>query len=176
VPDAQGIPRVHRKFADGTTQSLEIVRRVTRPNGRTEGQLADFMTYLNADSTAVDDAERAAAARLTMWLLDDPSAGEAQIRHAVETARLRIRETQHKVPTFTAKDWREVVWVNDIRHQGRGGYAAINNALKSASPLAELAKIGDKTYLERIATVGSCIEQLDKAASLDDWSLDDLVS
>jgi hypothetical protein len=73
--------------------------------------------------------------------------------------------------------WREVVWVNDIRHQGRGGYDAIRHALGSASPLAELAKIGDNNnYHERIVTVDRCIEQLHNAGSLDDWSPDDLVS
>ena len=174
VADEHGVHRVHERMSNSATRSLEDAKEVRRPNGKVEVQLPDFMTYLNSNPAAVDDAERTAAARLYLWLLEDPEAGNTQVRHAADTARTRVAETRRKIPGFAATDWREVIWVNDIRHQGRGGYAAIKQALESSSPIVNLAKIGVESYPERVKTVRQCIEQLGTDGSLHDWSPADL--
>jgi hypothetical protein len=174
VEDENGTPRVHRKLPGGSTATLETECKVTRPNGKIETQIPDFMHYLNANPAAVDDAEKTAAARLFLWLRDEPDARNAQIRHAVATAVRKIRTTMQKVPAFTADDWREVIWINDIRHQGRAGFAAIANAYKSGDVLDNLAAIGADKYPERIKTVRDAIATLSADGVLAGWSAEDV--
>jgi Putative peptidoglycan binding domain len=174
VRDSAGVPRVHQISSSGTERSLETARQVVRPNGKTETQLADFMSYLNSDPQVVDNGELTAGARLYLWLLDEPEAREAQIKHAAQTARMRIEETRKAIPSFKAEHWQQVIWVNDIRHQGRGGYAIIKRALESSDPISELAKIGAKAYAERVKTVSNCITELERAGVLDQWTPADL--
>jgi hypothetical protein len=85
IADSGGKPRVHRKLPDGSARSLETSRRVTRPNGVVETQIPDFMQYLNADPTRVDNEEKTAIARLFLWCRQE-EARNAQIRHAIATA------------------------------------------------------------------------------------------
>ena len=173
VKDGEQVPRVHRKLPDGSVRSLETARRVTRPNGVIETQLADFMQYLNADPTRVDDAERTATARLLLWCRLE-EARNAQVRHATATARRKISSTMRRVGAFTGSDWREVVWVNDIRHQGRGGFQTIAQAFEGGNVLERLAAIGADRYPGRIETVRDCIRTLESEDILRGWSADDL--
>jgi peptidoglycan hydrolase-like protein with peptidoglycan-binding domain len=174
VEDDKKIPRVNRKLGSGATQPLENARKVTRPNGVVETQIPDFMSCLNADATRVDDAELTATARLFLWCRDEPEARNAQVRHAISTARHKINGVRRKVASFKAKDWRTVIWVNDIRHQGRGGFKAIADALDSDDALAALALIGMPKYRSRIETVKACIATLQTEDVLDHWSPSDL--
>jgi hypothetical protein len=174
VEDDKKIPRVNRKLDTGPTQSLENARKVTRPNGVVETQIPDFMTYLNADATRVDNAEMTATARLFLWCRDESEARNTQVRHAISTARHKINGVRKKVASFKAKDWRTVIWVNDIRHQGRGGFKAIADALDSDDALAALALVGMPKYRSRIETVKACIGTLQTEGVLDHWSPSDL--
>jgi hypothetical protein len=173
VVDAHGVPRVHRKLPDGSVRSLETSRRVTRPNGVVETQIPDFMQYLNADPARVDDAEKTAIARLFLWCRQE-EARNAQVRHAIATARGKIRGTMQRVSAFKGEDWREVIWVNDVRHQGRGGFQTIAQAFEGGNVLERLAAIGASKYPERIETVRDCIRTLENEDILRGWSAADL--
>jgi hypothetical protein len=173
VEDAQRIPRVHRKLSNGSVRSLETSRRVTRPNGIVETQIPDFMQYLNADPTHVDDPERTATARLLLWCRQD-DARNAQVSHAIATARRKISDTMRRVTAFTGGNWREVIWVNDIRHQGRGGFQTIAQAFEGGNVLERLAAIGANKFPERIETVRKCIRTLEAEDVLRGWSAGDL--
>ena len=173
VEDGEHIPRVHRRLPDGSVRSLETSRRVTRPNGVVETQIPDFMQYLNGDPTRVDDAEKTATARLLLWCRQE-EARNAQIRHAIATARRKIRDTMRRVGAFTGSDWREVIWVNDIRHQGRGGFQKIARAFEGGNVLERLAAIGASNYPERIETVRNSIRTLENEDILRGWTASDL--
>lgn len=173
VTDSGGTPRVHRKLSDGSVRSLETSRAVTRPNGVVETQIPDFMQYCNADPTRVDDAEKTAMARLFLWCRQE-EARNAQIRHAMATALGNIRETMRRVSAFTGNDWREVVCVNDIRHQGRGGFQKIAQAFASGDVLERLAAIGAGNYQSRIKTVRESIRTLENEDVLRGWTAGDL--
>ncbi len=173
VEDGEQVPRVHRRLPDGSVRSLETSRRVTRPNGVVETQIADFMQYLNADPTRVDDAERTTTARLLLWCRQE-EARNVQVRHAIATARRKISDTMRRVGAFTGNDWREVIWVNDIRHQGRAGFQRIAQAFEGGNALERLAAIGASNYPDRIKTVRDCIRTLESEDILRGWSAADL--
>jgi hypothetical protein len=75
---------------------------------------------------------------------------------------------------FTGNDWREVIWVNDIRHQGRGGFQKIAQAFASGNVLERLAAIGAGNYPDRIKTVRDCIRTLENEDILRGWTAADL--
>jgi hypothetical protein len=136
----------------GAKRNLEEPVLFTRPNGRQEMQLRNFMNYLNPDPIKVDGAEVSAAARLMIWTKDDPAARDAQVDLLAERARKLIRAAKTKVPSFTGSDWRIALWIFDILYQGRGTFDAIRAAVASSDPLAELGAIGG-SYKERRKTI-----------------------
>lgn len=170
-PNAKGTPTVHRVDAAGTPHDLEIARNVTRPNGKVEKQIPDFMSYLNADPTKVDDAELTAIARLLLWSMNDPTAQQTQIELAKATAERKIARARAKVPALAGEtDWRIYLWVNDIVHQGRGTFAQMETALTGANPLGALAEIGASKYKSRCNTVSEHIKKVEQAQTLNGWT------
>ena len=170
-PNAKGTPTVHRLDGGGNATDLEVARNVTRPNGKVDKQIPDFMAYLNANPSAVDTAEMTAAARLILWCANDPSAREAQLRLARETGERKLKRARAKVPALAGEqDWRIFLWVNDIVHQGRGTFALMQQALTSPSPLANLSAIGEGNYPGRVKTVRGYIDKIIQAQKLNGWT------
>lgn len=163
-----GQQRVHVQKLDGSWVNLELARTVKRPNGKEEIQLADFMAYLNPDANEVGPNELKAAARLMLWCAREEDARLAQVLEAVATVKGNLKWALTKMPEFHPdKDWEKALWVGDILHQGRGGFATIRQALGSAEALSN---VGTGDYKERKATVGTCIRQLKDDRSLDTWT------
>jgi peptidoglycan hydrolase-like protein with peptidoglycan-binding domain len=163
---------VHREADDGTLRDLENAKMVTRPNGVREKQIPYFMSYLNSDPVSVDKAEQIATARLMLWCEEDEAARMAQIELAIETAKKKLRATKAEIPGLDLTDWRIALWVNDIRHQGRAGYAAIRGALQKPDPVDALSKLGSATYDERKRSVRASIATLTDEKVLNGWQPD----
>lgn len=158
--NAAGQLRVHR--VDGhAAEDLERVVEVVRPNGRRENQLARLMVFLNPSATAIDAAELSAAARLMNWLRLDPAAKRLQIQVFVDHARAKLAQAKTRVAGFDGRDWRIALWIMDILHQGRAGFADLSAAQASADPEAALRKLGWPKYRARIEAVERAVAKLD---------------
>jgi hypothetical protein len=158
--NGSGLMTVHRSLPGGAFQNLEVAKTVTRPNGKREVQIPDFMAYLNSNATQVDLAERGAAARLVLWSKLDQGMRRAQVDNAVETVKKRMIRLKSKVPEVAA-NWRFALWGSDIMHQGRGSINSIRSAVASGNPLQALHDIGAGAYRSRVDLVRDRIRDLD---------------
>jgi peptidoglycan hydrolase-like protein with peptidoglycan-binding domain len=156
---SSGKKTVHLK-TNGGFQNLEAIAQVTRPNGRTEKQLANLMKYLNPSPGDIDANELSAAARLMNWLRLDPKAKELQIKVFIDHAKDKLAEAKRKVAGFDGRDWRIALWILDIRHQGRGTFAEMSAAVGAPDPQAALKAIGWPKYKGRIKTVDAAVTKL----------------
>lgn len=105
--------------------------------------------YLNPESSAVDEAEVIAAAKLMHWVRHDAVARNTLISFAIEHYRDLVKMVAAKVPLDGKTDV-EVMCCADIRHQGRGTYAQMRAALQQARSVEALLEIGADRYPERI--------------------------
>ena len=169
--NATGKTTVHRALADGTASDLEEVVEVVRPNGKKEKQIPAFMRYLNDDPKAVGQRELIAAARLMLWLKQDPKASALQVEVFIDTIKAKLAETKQKVPAFTGQDWEVALWIMDIRHQGRGSFLDIATALQKTDPVAALRQIGYGSYKTRIDTVAAKVAALRASGALNGFTV-----
>jgi peptidoglycan hydrolase-like protein with peptidoglycan-binding domain len=151
--------KVTLRLTGGGTRNLEQAVLFTRPNGRQETQLRNFMDYLNSDPVKVDTAELTAAARLMLWTKEDKTARDAQIDLLVARAKDLVQSAKAQIPIFTGADWRIALWIVDIRYQSRGSIEAIKVALRTSDPLGALSEIGG-SYRDRRKTVKDDIAAL----------------
>jgi peptidoglycan hydrolase-like protein with peptidoglycan-binding domain len=156
--------------ADGSRQNLEAAANVTRPNGRVESQLSNFMAYLNPDPAKVGAEEVSAGARLMAWAKEDAQARDAQIDVLVRRMKKLVADAKGKLSAFDGTDWRIAIWVADIRYQGRGNYAAIKVALAQPDPLGALSLIGG-SYAERRKTIKEDIALLEADGLLNGFTV-----
>jgi hypothetical protein len=171
-PRGDGMMCVHRIDQNGNAINIEEARMVARPNGTREKQIPDFMKYLNSDPARVDRAEETAAARLILWCEEDEAARMTQIHLAMETAKKKLRLARTKIASFDGRDWRIALWINDILHQGRAKYSAMEEALRSGDPVEALSRLGASRYDGRKRTVRECVRQLEGENILDNWQAD----
>lgn len=157
--NAAGKTTVHLAGGGGF-EDLEQVVTVTRPNGRREDQLARLMVYLNGSPTEIDAAELSVAARLMNWLRLDPRAKSLQIAVFIDSAKRKLARAKTKIAGFTGADWRTALWIMDILHQGRGTFAEMSAAMRSADPEGALKEIGAQRYRSRIRTVETAVGRL----------------
>jgi hypothetical protein len=147
------------RMKPGGQEDLEEPVLFTRPNGKKETQLRNFMNFLNSDPEKVDAAELSAGARLMLWTMEEKAARDAQVALLVDRAKRLINRAKQQVPHFTGADWRIALWIVDILYQGRGSLSAIRAALDSSDPLGALGEIGG-SYVERRKTVAADIAAL----------------
>uniref|UniRef100_I2PZD5 Putative peptidoglycan-binding domain-containing protein n=1 Tax=Desulfovibrio sp. U5L TaxID=596152 RepID=I2PZD5_9BACT len=169
-PNGAGETTIHLQTDTGYVDLEEAVE-VTRPNGKKEKQLAKLMAYCNASSTAVDEAELTAAARLMNWLRLDPKAKELQIRVFIAQAKENLAQAKTKVAGFNGSDWEVALWIMDILHQGRGTYAEMSAALASVNPVEALQRIGLLQYRTRIKTVAKAVAGLKASGVLNGFAV-----
>ena len=122
--------------------------------------------YLNPSGGEVEPRELLSSARFIHWSQHSEAHRRTQVKIGVANARQRLREAhQNHVPNDGRSD-KVCFVVMDILHQGRGGYAAMKNAIASNSdPVAyeRLLHIGASDYPERIATIRSQVAKLETA-------------
>lgn len=128
-----------------------------------------LMRYLNPTTTAVEDAEVVAAAKLIHWTTNHVPAREMQAQHMVGTFKRLLREAD----TRLGLDGRAAdicCVVCDIRHQGRAKFKTMAQTLAGANPLSELLKLGSLAYPERIKTLKAALEDGAGAFAGKTWS------
>jgi hypothetical protein len=150
--NAGGRITVHRIDGNGA-EDLERVVEVVRPNGKREKQLALLMAFLNPSATAIDAAELSVAARLMNWLRLDPAAKRLQIQVFVDHARAKLAHAKTRIAGFDGRDWIAALWIMDILHQGRAGFADLSAAQASVNPEAAFKRLGWPKYRTRIEAV-----------------------
>lgn len=130
---------------------------------------APLMDYLNPTTSAVEDAEVLAAARLIHWTTNHAPARELQAKHMVDAFR-RLMAAADPAVGLDGRAADICCAVCDILHQGRAKYPAIRQALAAPSPLAELLKLGSISYPDRVKTLKARIAAAGAALTGKTWS------
>jgi len=122
--------------------------------------------YLNPSSGEVEPRELLSSARFIHWCQRSAAHRDTQVKVAVENARQRLREAQHKQVPIDGRSDKVCFVVMDILHQGRGTYAAMKHAIGNNNDTVayqRLLQIGADDYPERIATIKSAVAKLEAA-------------
>lgn len=111
-----------------------------------------LMDFLNPTTSAVEDAEVIAAAKLIHWTTNAVEAQSLQVKHMIAVFKRLVSEADRRLG-LDGKTADLCLVICDIRHQGRAKFSAMQNALNAAKPLAELLALGSLTYPDRIKTL-----------------------
>ena len=150
---------------DATGRNLEEPDPVT-------GELTRLMRFLKPADDRVTDEEARAAGRLMLWTDTEDEVRDAQVEVGAAIFRHRWTYFSGKYGVDLDRLPREVrapvfVWAMDIRHQGRGTYREMAQAINGGDPVRTLAAIGAGTAgPARIDTVRRAVERLPEI----DWS------
>ena len=118
----------------------------------TSQSTAKLMDFLNPTTTAVEDAEVIAAAKLIHWTTNVKAARDLQDQHMVGVFKRLAREADTRLG-LDGNTADICCVICDIRHQGRAKFAAMQAALASSKPLNELLKLGSISYPDRIKSL-----------------------
>jgi hypothetical protein len=113
---------------------------------------APLMDYLNPTDAAVEDSEVISAAKLIHWTANVQQARELQVMHMVGVFKGLVRNSDARLG-LDGRTADICLAICDIRHQGRAKMPAIQSALNSSRPLANLLALGSIAYPDRINTL-----------------------
>ncbi|MDX3965531.1 MAG: hypothetical protein QHD01_02890 [Bradyrhizobium sp.] len=130
---------------------------------------AALMDYLNPSTSAVEDSEVVCAAKLIHWTANVAQARELQVMHMVGVFNRLMREADARLG-LDGRGADICLAICDIRHQGRAKYPAIQSALGSSRPLANLLALGSIAYPERCATLKAEIAAKGALLTSKTWS------
>lgn len=155
------LPLAAEYFPDLRLEGGRIVRRTDAGSVALESDAstAGLLDYLNPSRAEVEDTEVIQAARFVHWAQNDPAHRAVQVEVGVGLFRRKMAEYAERYGLHGADDTVCLV-VSDIRHQGRAKSPEIISALKSATPLESLLRIGKPVYPERIAVLRREIDRL----------------
>jgi len=125
----------------------------------TPGSTAALMRWLNPTTEAVEDTEVIQAAKFVHWAHHDPSHRAAQVACGVAHLRAALAAQARRHGLDGADDI-VCLLVADIRHQGRGRGAEIDQALARPDPAAALLRIGADRWPQRVETLRRAIARL----------------
>ncbi|WAD28840.1 hypothetical protein OS670_21350 (plasmid) [Pseudomonadaceae bacterium T75] len=160
-PDLQVVNgKLHRAVG---THMVSLENEYPRPSKPTEMNLKDFMTYLNADGSQVDDAELNAAARLIHLANTDGAFNRLQVNLAAQILMRRMRYVYSEMYDLNGVSDLVCAAIADIHHQARGGKQQVKDSLSGANTvkgkLELLCNIGAKDYPERCLALKSALMQ-----------------
>ena len=151
------------RLADGVlhrdlgTHTVSLEKQYPRPGHPSEKNLKDFMTYLNADGTSIDDRELSASARLVHLANSDEAFNRLQVNVAAQITMGKLRSAYSVWYNLNGVSDLICTAIADIHHQGRGTKTEVRNALSSASTVqgkvSALCKVGQANHAERCATL-----------------------
>lgn len=128
-----------------------------------------LMDYLNPTTSAIEDAEVVAAAKLIHWTTRSAGAREMQVRHMIEVFKRLTRESDHRLG-LDGKTADLCLVICDIRHQGRAKYTAMQAALDSSKPREKLLSLGALSYPDRVKTLKSEVKAREELLTGKRWS------
>lgn len=140
---------------DGRIVKLELDAAVPMETAQSSQPL---MRYLNPSTSAVEDAEVVAGAKLVHWTTNHARARELQVHHMIATFKRLMRAADSRLG-LDRKAADLCCVVCDILHQGRAKYKAIGQALGSDDPLDEALKLGSIAYPERVKTLKAALTE-----------------
>jgi hypothetical protein len=111
-----------------------------------------LMDYLNPSTSAVEDSEVVSAAKLMHWTTNVAQARDLQVMHMVGVFKGLMKDSDARLG-LDGRSADICLAICDIRHQGRAKFPAIQSALGSNRPLANLLALGSIAYPERCATL-----------------------
>jgi hypothetical protein len=128
-----------------------------------------LMDYLNPSLSVVDDDEVIAAAKFIHWTMKHPETQDLQVRQMVATGHALLSEADKRIGLDGVSGDLCCV-VMDIRHQGRGKFAEMLQALKATDPYKALLSIGSIPFPERVKTLKKLIEPQREAFAQRHWN------
>jgi hypothetical protein len=128
-----------------------------------------LMDYLNPTTTAIEDSEVISAAKLIHWTTNIQQARDLQVLHMVGVFKGLMRESDARLG-LDGRSADICLAICDIRHQGRAKMPAIQSALNSSRPLANLLGLGSISYAARCATLKSEIAAKGTLLTSKTWS------
>ncbi|HVF31220.1 MAG TPA: hypothetical protein VNA22_09625 [Pyrinomonadaceae bacterium] len=158
-PELKVLDGVLHREVGGHNVSLE--KQFPRPGHASEMNLKDFMTFLNADGTAVDDTELSAAARIVHVANTDSAFNDLQVNVAATITMRKLRSAYSVWYNLNGVSDLICTAIADIHHQGRGTKTQVREALASASTVkdkvAALCRIGSSDFDGRKATLKAAL-------------------
>ena len=155
---------------DVGTHQVSLEKEYPRPGHPNEKNLKDFMTYLNADGTSVDDTELSSSARLIHLANSDDAFNHLQVKTAAEITMRKLRSLYSNWYNLNGASDLICTAIADIHHQGRGKKVEVRDALASASTVqgkvSALCKIGKADFPERCATLKQALDKAQAAGHL----------
>lgn len=149
---------------------MSLENEYPRPAKPSELNLRDFMQYLNADGSKVDDAELNAAARLVHLANSDDAFNHLQVNLAAQILMRRMRNAYGLWYGLNGASDLICAAIADIHHQGRGTKQQVKDALANASAvkgrLELLCKIGSEKYPERCLALQGALKEAQRNGSL----------
>ncbi|GAB6140676.1 hypothetical protein JCM14076_14050 [Methylosoma difficile] len=151
------------KLVDGVlhrdlgSHKVSLEKQYPRPGHPSEKNLKDFMTYLNADGTSIDDRELSASALLVHLANSDEAFNRLQVSVAAQITMRKLTSAYSLWYNLNGVSDLICTAIADIHHQGRGTKTEVRNALLSANTVqgkvSALCKVGQDNYAERCATL-----------------------
>ena len=142
---------------DLSTHTVSLEKQYPRTGHPSEMNLKDFMTYLNADSTRIDNRELSASARLVHLANSDEAFNRLQVSVAAQITMGKLRNAYSHWYNLNNVSDLICTAITDIHHQGRGTKTEVRNALSSASTVKgkvnALCKVGQAVDAQRCATL-----------------------
>lgn len=154
--------------------ALKNGRIVKTENGKARPMETDessraLMEYLNPFLSGVDDEEVIAAAKLVHWTSNHAGTRMLQVQHMVATARRIVKEADTRLDLDgLGADLCCIVF--DIRHQGRAGFAEMQQALNQSNSFSALLNVGAISYPERVKTLAAAMKTRRSAFGAKRWS------
>jgi hypothetical protein len=152
-------PEANDYFPDLALDNGQIVKVGTHGKTplETKTTTEPLMLYLNPSLAAVDDEEVIAAAKFIHWTMNHPETQALQVDQMVATGHAILAEADTRLGlNGVGADLCCVVM--DIRHQGRGTFAQMLQALKAADPYKALLAIGATSFSERVKTLKKMLD------------------
>ena len=125
--------------------------------------------YFNPTLGDIEDAEVIAAAKFMHWSTNHQGARLLQVQHMVNTALLYVKQSD-RVLNLDGRSADICALVFDIRHQGRGGYDDMLDALKSPQPYDALLTVGKLGEPGRIANLTKAMKTRRAGLQAKAWS------
>jgi hypothetical protein len=152
------------------THHVSLEKEYPRPGHPNEKNLKDFMTYLNADGTIVDDTELSTAARMIHLANMDAAANRLQVNLAAEITMRKLRNAYSVWYNLDGASDLICTAIADLHHQGRGTKTEVRAALAAGNTVQEkvnaLCKIGEASYGSRCATLKRALAQAQRNGHL----------
>ena len=131
----------------------------------TQATTEPLMRYLNPTPEEVTVQELVNSAKFIHWSQNDPLHRDLQVDFAIRSVKKNLSQYNRLYKLDGVSD-KACIVIADIRHHGRARSREIIEALDSNDPYTNLLKIRRDRFNERIDTLQSAIEMLEKDGKL----------